>query len=202
MQPAGDSLWGLIVVSGNPLNLWRSLSKNLAADEDIELVLDRRQGERGQRVQTVEEDRRTADRRRPQTIDYSEVRCFLGEGTQLKGDLSFGGAVRLEGYLEGEIVRGEVLLIGERGQVNAGIDVAILQVSGQVQGHISASQRVELLGSSRVTGTIRTPCLVIWKGAVFNGKCEMASPQSSEAETPHGIPEEKKEGTDKPPGEA
>lgn len=186
----------------SPLNLWNSLTRHSAADDDIQLVMDRRQGERRQQVQEVEEERRMADRRRSQRIDFSEVRGFLEEGTQLKGELSFGGAVRLEGYLEGEIVRGDVLIIGERGQVNAEIDVGILQVSGQVHGNITASQRVELLGPGRVTGTIRTPCLVIWKGAVFNGKCEMAGPQGTEGGTPEAKPEEKKGGADRPPEDA
>jgi cytoskeletal protein CcmA (bactofilin family) len=106
--------------------------------------------------------------------DFGEIRAFLGEGTQFKGVLSFSGAVRVDGQVEGEVVGNEVLIIGEPGQVKAEIEVGTLVVSGRVQGTISAKQRVELLASSRVTGTIRTPCLVVAEGAVFNGSCEMA----------------------------
>jgi cytoskeletal protein CcmA (bactofilin family) len=151
------------------------LMRNFTDDKDIQVILDRRQGERRQRVQPVEEERRRADRRSPLPTDLSEVRGFLGQGIRLKGELIFSGAVRVDGHLEGEIVRGEVLIIGETGRVNGEIQVGTLQVSGHVQGNITATQRVELLASSQVTGTIRTPCLVIWKGAVFNGKSEMAS---------------------------
>jgi cytoskeletal protein CcmA (bactofilin family) len=108
--------------------------------------------------------------------DFGEIRAFLGEGTQFKGVLSFSGAVRIDGQVEGEVVGDEVLIIGEPGQVKAEIEVGTLVVSGRVQGTISAKQRVELLASSRVTGTIRTPCLVVAEGAVFNGSCEMAGP--------------------------
>jgi len=108
--------------------------------------------------------------------DFGEIRAFLGEGTHFKGVLSFAGAVRIDGHLEGEIVGEEVLIIGEPGQVSAEIEVGTLVVSGQVQGNITAKQRVELLRPSRVGGTIRTPCLVVAEGAVFNGNCEMTSP--------------------------
>ncbi len=108
--------------------------------------------------------------------DFGEIRAFLGEGTQFKGVLSFAGAVRVDGQLEGEIVGDEVLIIGEPGQVTAEIEVGTLVVSGRVQGTITARYRVELLRPSRVTGTIRTPCLVVAEGAVFNGNCEMAGP--------------------------
>ena len=33
--------------------------------------------------------------------DFGEIRAFLGEGTQFKGVLSFAGAVRIDGQLEG-----------------------------------------------------------------------------------------------------
>ncbi len=113
--------------------------------------------------------------------DFGEIRAFLGEGTQFKGVLSFAGAVRVDGHLEGEIVGDEVLIIGEPGQVNAEIEVGTVVVSGRVQGTITAKQRVELLRPSRVTGTIRTPCLVVAEGALFNGNCEMALEDDSAA---------------------
>jgi len=106
--------------------------------------------------------------------DFGEIRAFLGEGTQFKGVLSFAGAVRIDGQLEGEIVGDEMLIIGEPGQVKAEIEVGTLVVSGHVQGTIVAKERVELLRPSRVTGTIKTPCLVVAEGALFNGNCEMA----------------------------
>ncbi len=160
--------------------MWKTLTRHFVADDDIQVVLDRRLGERRQRVHAVEQERRRAERRQPLNIDFSEVRGYLGEGIGLKGELSFNGAVRVDGHLEGEIVRGEVLIIGERGQVNAEVEVGILQVRGQVHGNITARQRVDLLGQSRVTGTIRAPCLVIGKGAVFNGKYKLAGTQETE----------------------
>ena len=121
--------------------------------------------------------------------DFGEIRAFLGEGTQFKGVLSFAGAVRIDGHLEGEVVGEELLIIGEPGQVKAEIEVGTLVVSGRVQGTITARERVELLRPSRVTGTIRTPCLVVAEGALFNGSCEMAGSEEGSA----GRPEVKKE---------
>ena len=44
---------------------------------------------------------------------------------------------------------------------------------------LTARQRVELRASSRVSGTIRTPRLLIWEGALFTGRHEMAAPARS-----------------------
>ncbi|HSD51389.1 MAG TPA: polymer-forming cytoskeletal protein [Candidatus Methylomirabilis sp.] len=106
--------------------------------------------------------------------DLGELHAFLGEGIQFKGEVTCAGAFRVDGCLEGQIVRSEVLVVGERGEVKAEIEVDRLVVSGQVNGNITARQRVELLGASRVTGTIRTPCMVVVEGAILDGKCEMA----------------------------
>jgi cytoskeletal protein CcmA (bactofilin family) len=148
-------------------------------DKDIQVVFDRRQGERRQRVQAVEQERRQEERRDPLSSVIPEVDSFLGEGTRWNGELSFSGAVRVDGHMEGMVIRGEALVIGERGFVRGEIEVEVLQVRGQVQGNITARKRVELLESSRVTSTIRAPSLVIWKGASFDGQCEMPSPQAN-----------------------
>ena len=108
-------------------------------------------------------------------LDLGELHAFLGEGIQFQGDVTCAGTLRVDGCLEGQIVRSEVLVVGERGEVKAEIEVGRLVVSGCVIGNISARQHVELLRPSRVTGTIRTPSMVVVEGAVFDGKCEMAS---------------------------
>lgn len=107
-------------------------------------------------------------------LDLGELHAFLGEGIQFKGEVTCVGTLRVDGCLEGQIVRSEVLVVGEHGEVRAKIEVGRLVVSGHVNGNITARQRVELLGPSRVTGTIRTPSMVVVEGAVFDGKCEMA----------------------------
>jgi cytoskeletal protein CcmA (bactofilin family) len=153
--------------------LWGWLTRRLLPQRDIQVILDRRKGERRQRDAPVDEERRREDRRRPASSDLGEVTCFLGEGTRFVGELTFRGAVRVDGHLDGQRVYGEVLIVGECGHVNAEIHVEMLQIGGQLRGNVTATRWAELLESSQVTGTIRTPRLTIWKGAVFNGKCEM-----------------------------
>jgi cytoskeletal protein CcmA (bactofilin family) len=157
-------------------SFWGWLTRSVAAKRHIEVVLDRRKGERRQRVKAVDEERRREDRRSPESTDLGVLNGFLGEGGRFTGDVRFHGAIRIDGRLEGTSVRGETLVVGERGQVDAQIEVERLQVSGHLRGNITAKRWVELLETSQVTGTIWTPRLTIWRGAVFNGKCEMPAP--------------------------
>lgn len=105
--------------------------------------------------------------------DYGEIKAFLGEGTEFKGVLSFQGAVRIDGHLEGEIVGDDLLIVGEPGVIKAEIEAGRVVVSGRVEGNITARRRVELLAPGVVIGNIRTPALVIADGATFNGNAEM-----------------------------
>jgi len=105
--------------------------------------------------------------------DFGEIRAFLGEGTSFSGTLQFDGTVRFDGRFEGDVSGNDLLIIGQAAIVRADIQVGSLVVSGRVEGNIVAKKRVELLPTARVTGTIKTPGLVVSDGAVFNGTCEM-----------------------------
>jgi hypothetical protein len=67
-QPTGI-MRALVVVAQDQTDLWQSLTQHFSANEDVQVLLDRRQGERRQRVQTYERDRRGPDRRRPPSIE-------------------------------------------------------------------------------------------------------------------------------------
>jgi cytoskeletal protein CcmA (bactofilin family) len=110
--------------------------------------------------------------------DFGEIRAFLGEGTSFIGTLQFEGTVRLDGRFEGEVSGNDLLIIGQSAAVRAEIQVGSLTVSGRVEGNIVARKRVELLGTAQVTGSVKTPALVVSEGAVLNGTCEMRREES------------------------
>ncbi len=126
-------------------------------------------------------------------MDFGEIKAFLGEGTEFKGTLFFEGTVRIDGRLEGEIVSPDLLIVGEPAFIKAQIDVGTVVNSGKIIGNICAKKKVELLSSSRVVGTIKTPALIIAEGATFNGNCEMGGPEETyppsaeEAATPEAL---------------
>jgi len=44
---------------------------------------------------------------------------------------------------------------------------------GRVNGNITASTKVHLLSPAVLSGSIRTPVLIVEEGVKFNGNCEM-----------------------------
>jgi cytoskeletal protein CcmA (bactofilin family) len=99
---------------------------------------------------------------------------FVGNGTTLTGEANFKGMLRVDGHLSGQVKsEGGTLIVGNNGQVDADIDVAVATIHGAVNGDIIATQRLELGRAAKVNGNIQTPSLVIEQGAVFEGSCRM-----------------------------
>ncbi len=58
----------LLIVARNQPDLWRYLKDNFAEDGKVEVILDRRRGERRQRLHPHEPERRHAERRRQPSL--------------------------------------------------------------------------------------------------------------------------------------
>src|SRR3982751_1608598 len=95
---------------------------------------------------------------------------FVGNGTVLTGEATFKAMLRVDGHLSGRISsESGTLIVGNNGQVDADIQVAVAVIHGTINGDIVASQRLELGRAARVNGNIQAPSLVIEQGAVFEG---------------------------------
>jgi len=105
---------------------------------------------------------------------------FVGNGTALTGEAIFKGMLRVDGHLSGQVKsEGGTLIVGNNGQVDADIEVAVATIHGTVNGDINASQRLELGRAAKVNGNIQTPSLVIEQGAVFEGSCKMVQQKAA-----------------------
>ncbi len=103
----------------------------------------------------------------------AEARAYLDRGSRISGKLSFDGAARIDGQVDGEIIAKESLVIGETAVIAAQINAASVTVAGKVSGDITATQRLEIRPSARVVGNLASPILVIHEGATFEGHCTM-----------------------------
>jgi cytoskeletal protein CcmA (bactofilin family) len=97
----------------------------------------------------------------------------FGPGLVFEGKLSFQGQVRFDGTFTGEITTDDLLIIGETAKVSADITCGSVVINGEVNGKIKARDSVELRGHARVKADLVTPSLVMDKGVVFDGYCNM-----------------------------
>ena len=106
---------------------------------------------------------------------------WLEVDATMAGTLTFKDPVNLQinGTFEGTLETKGSLSIGDKAQVKATIRGEIISIAGKVEGPVTASQRLELLGTARVTGKLTTPKLIVQEGAILHGVCEMLSEQGA-----------------------
>jgi len=118
----------------------------------------------------------------------------IGKSVIIKGDLSGSEDLTIEGQVEGKIeLRQNVLTIGPNGKIKAAVFAKAVVVQGEVQGDITATERVDIRDAGSVDGDLSAPRVAIADGAHFRGSIDMqkgggAKPAESK---PAGAPEAK-----------
>ncbi len=125
-------------------------------------------------------------------IDESKITGFLDQDTEIKGDLSFKGSFRIDGHFKGNVASESILIIGDKGKVEADIKIGQLIVNGEMKGNIQAKERVEINATGKVIGTIITPILVVEEGAYLESSCQTTD------KIPQSMPKKEIEPEDKP----
>ena len=95
---------------------------------------------------------------------------IIGQSVVIKGELSCGEDLYIDGQVEGTInPKGNRLTIGPNGRVKANVTARVVVVQGKLEGNIQASDRVDLRQSAVVMGDIATQRISIDEGAYFKG---------------------------------
>ena len=99
---------------------------------------------------------------------------ILSADVLLEGKLKSDGSLRIDGKVNGDIEVKGSLTIGDTAEIKGNIKGANINLSGKVEGTVTAGEKVVLESSSKLTGDIFAKRLVISEGAVFDGKSSMS----------------------------
>lgn len=115
-----------------------------------------------------------------------ELNAILGPGTSFHGSLSFSGRVRIDGKFHGQLLGGQLLVIGADADIQGEIQAErVVILGGNVQADISATDGIELYVPAHVTGDLRAPEIHLDRGVKFQGRCDL----SELPPTAHGLSE-------------
>ena len=98
-----------------------------------------------------------------------EFPTILGPDANFKGELSFEKGMRLMGRFEGKVNTPGRVHVAREAKMHADVEAGAIIVEGEVQGNLSANDRIELKQSARYEGDLKATKLVVDEGAVFNG---------------------------------
>jgi cytoskeletal protein CcmA (bactofilin family) len=98
----------------------------------------------------------------------------IGPAAVVIGDLECDDDLIVDAHVRGRIrVRDALLTIGAHGRLDGDIRARRVVVRGEVHGSIWAGERIELVPSAVVRGTLSANHVVVADGATFNGRIDM-----------------------------
>jgi cytoskeletal protein CcmA (bactofilin family) len=98
----------------------------------------------------------------------------IGKSVVIKGELNGGEDLTIEGHVEGKIeLKDHVLTIGPNGKIKAAVFAKSVIVLGEVNGNLTASEKVDIRDGGSVDGDIVSPRVAIAEGAHFLGSVDM-----------------------------
>jgi cytoskeletal protein CcmA (bactofilin family) len=109
------------------------------------------------------------------TAPRGGAHTVIGSSIVIDGEISGDEDLVIQGTVKGKIGLKESLYVEKTGVIEADIETANVEVSGQVTGNIVASDKVELKTDCKVVGDIRAPRILIADGAMFKGNVDMES---------------------------
>ena len=99
------------------------------------------------------------------------------QGTEIVGNISASGDMRIDGILEGDLTTKGRVVIGETGRIRGDLICKNVDIWGIFEGKITASDSTNFRAMANITGEIKSSKLYIEAGAKFNGSCIMTSEQ-------------------------
>lgn len=98
----------------------------------------------------------------------------IGKSVVIKGELNGSEDLTIEGHVEGKIeLKDHVLTIGPNGKIKAQVFAKAVIVLGEVNGNVTATEKVDIRDGGSVDGDIVSPRVAIAEGAHFRGTVDM-----------------------------
>ncbi len=116
----------------------------------------------------------------------AKERALIGPSIEIKGSLSGGEDLLVEGRVEGKIELAQhSVTIGTSGRIKADIQGRSIVIMGEVEGDLFGSEQIILRRSSTVTGNLVSPRVSLEDGSNFKGSIDMTSKPAAETKPSH-----------------
>lgn len=100
---------------------------------------------------------------------------LIGNGTNITGDITSNGDVRIDGNLKGNITISGKLVIGPSGILEGNVQCQNADISGEIKGKIQVTELLSLKATAKLLGDIVTGKISIEPNATFTGTCNMGA---------------------------
>lgn len=116
-------------------------------------------------------------------MNTEQTKTIIGEDVEISGNVKCESNIQMNGKLNGDLTCGGQAVIGNTSVVKGNMSIDTVSIMGQVNGNITAKDKIELKSTARLHGDIRAKRLTVEDGVTFVGKVEV-NPAGSAAGAP------------------
>ena len=98
---------------------------------------------------------------------------FFGKNLKIAGNVSGEGNMIIMGSFEGEFNLKGQLKVSQGAKVKGNFNATSIAINGNVEGNLTATEKIHMDNTARINGRIVTPKVSILDGAVFDGEMQM-----------------------------
>lgn len=111
--------------------------------------------------------------KKPTDKPCNTIDTLVGVTTELKGDITFSGGLRIDGKIKGSITAraddNSTLVLSENAVVTGDVSVPHMIVNGKIKGNVRCIERLELQAKAEIVGDVTYKVLEIAAGAQVAG---------------------------------
>jgi cytoskeletal protein CcmA (bactofilin family) len=100
---------------------------------------------------------------------YGSAPNRVSNGVSIKGEVTFGSELVIDGEVEGNITSTGKLIVGTHATVVGDIQVGFVTIQGSVEGDVVATERCALEAGAKLQGDVESPRLAVDENASFIG---------------------------------
>jgi cytoskeletal protein CcmA (bactofilin family) len=98
---------------------------------------------------------------------------IVGKNSTIEGKITSEGSVRIDGQLNGDVISKGDVMIGPDAKTTGNIDAVNIEISGEVEGDVTATGSFRIYETGMLFGDIRVSSFAIDEGGVFEGLCHI-----------------------------
>lgn len=110
--------------------------------------------------------RRQGEKSQPGNEGYS----VLDAQIVIRGDIETDGTLRVDGRLEGNVLRAAAIVVGTSGVIVGNVHAAEMVICGTIHGNIDVDHRVELESTANVIGDLAADAILVHEGGTVRGR--------------------------------
>lgn len=106
-------------------------------------------------------------------MENDAIQTIIAEDIEITGSIKCASTIQIDGKLKGDLTSSGDATIGANAVINGNVASESAVLKGQVNGNVSAKDRIQLTATAKLTGDIRAKRLSVEDGATLIGKTEV-----------------------------